>query len=418
MIITHQKYSKEDIEKELRIAGICYGLTPESVKLERLNRRAERLFHKPQQVARAQPDEVVGLGCVQSFVSNMSTATSLEELRLTRGFTLPEDIMSGSDNEWTTPKWAKAGDVVFFMHSKTARTTLTRLRSELFQKRDAISPSEYNCLMDYLGHALDIHSQYGGKIFAVGRICGGSEYVQPENMIDDVLHWKSRYYSAIDNIQVFEHPVDISVFRNYIHITRGSSITPLYDQAFERLRADIGKENTLPQYVKNAVARPIPLRLINDKNWIEIANDYRRCFILEEQFRKFYVDYFLRAIGDQKRFYTECRCQRPAMNDSFMDYVMRFEGKYLPVEVKLSVSAEPNLIGQVGKYVYNSSVFLESGRRVAGDTFHDGKVLIIDTEKLYMYDAVANQIKEIMNLDLLMTDKDLMRVKQRIAACL
>lgn len=419
MIITHQRYMREDIEKKLQSAEICYETIAEEKK-ERLEQQAARLFDKPQQVARARPDEMVGLDCVQSYVSNMSTATSLEELRQTRGFTLPEDIMSGPYNEWTAPKWAKAGDVVFFMHSKTARTTITKLRSELLQKRELISYSEYNQLMDYLQHELDVHSKYGGKIFAVGRICGSPEYVQPEDIINDALHWKSRFYLSIDNITVFEHPIDISVFRNYIHISRGSSITPLFDQAFDRLRIDIGKDNILPEFVKNSIARPIPLRLVNDKNWIDIANDYRRCFILEDQFRKFYVDYLLRAICDQKRFYTECRCQRPDINDSFMDYVVLFHGKYLPVETKLSVSAESNLIGQVSKYVHNSKVFLQndSSQWITGEYFHEGKVLIIDTENVYMYDASVRQIKKIVSLDQLKSAKDLSRVRQMITACL
>lgn len=417
MIITHQKYIKDHFEEMRQSVEKHYEFTPESIEKEHFIQKTERLFDKTQQVGRARADEKVGMGCVQSYVSNMSTATSLEELWQTQGLTLPENLMNSIDNEWTSPKWAKAGDIVFFMHSKTARTTITRLRSELIQKRDKLSVADYNRLMGYIGHALDIHAKYGGKIFAVGRICGGPEYVQPEDVVNEFLHWKSRNYSAIDNIHVLDHPVDISVFRDYIHISRSGSITPLFDTNFDKLRADIEKENELPEYVKNSIARPIPLRLINNKNWIGIANDYRRCFILEEQFRKFYVDYLLRAIGDQKRFYTECRCQRAHMNDSFMDYVIRFEGKYLPVEVKLSVNAETNLIGQVSKYVHNSKVFLDcnGSRWTTGDNFHAGKVLIIDTEKLYMFDASNNRIDEIMNLDQLASEKDLLSVRKIIA---
>ena len=168
----------------------------------------------------------------------------------------------------------------------------------------------------------------------------------------------------------------------------------------------------------NAVARPIPLRTINKDNWIEVANDYRRCFILEKQFRQFYVDYLLGDIGDQKKFYTECRCQRSDINDSFMDYVIGFNGQYLPVEVKLAVSAEPNIIGQVSKYVHNSKVFLtdDGSRWVTEQDFHDGKVLIIDTEKLYMYDAESNSVTEIYDLDQLTSKKDLQTVKRVIAS--
>lgn len=415
MQISYQKYDKKRVEYEVRESE---KLTGHPLNLEEkrcFDRKAELLTEKPQQIARAFPDEMVGVECVQAYVSNMSTATTLEELEYTDGITLPENLMSAVDKLWTAPKWAKAGDVVFFMHSKTARSTITRLRSELFRNRDKMSAYDYDRLMNYIGHCLDIYSQYGGKIFAIGRVCGGPKYVEPENVMESVLHWRSRNYSAIDNIHILEKPLDISEFK-YIHITRGGATTPLYDYEFDHLREDIGKNNDLPQYVKNSTAKPIPLRKINAQNWIEIANDYRRCFILEKQFRQFYVDYLLRDIGDKKKFFTECRCQRNDIHDSFMDYVIRFEGKLLPVEVKLSVNAEPNIVGQVSKYVFNNNVFLtdDGSRCASGKEFHDGKVLIIDTEKLYWYEAESNKVNAIFDLDDLTDREILQNVRQVI----
>ena len=416
MIISRQICDRKRIEEEIRSSEIRLELSPESEERIRIERRSELLLEKTQQVARALPNEVIGLDCVQSFVSNMSAATTLQEVEYMEGITLPENLMNSTTAEWTSPKWAKAGDVVFFMHSKTARTTITKLRSELRQKKNVLRKEEYDLLMTYLEHALEIHSKYGGKIFAIGRVCGGPEYVESDDVIDNILHWRARTYAEIDNIQILRNPIDISAFRDYIMISRGSAITPLFDHEFDRLRKDIGKDNHVPEYVKNAVARPIPLRLINHRNWIELSNEYRRCFILEKQFRKFYVDYLLREIGDQKRFFTECRCQRASMNDSYMDYVMRFDGKYIPVETKLSVSAEPDIVGQVNKYVFNSRVFLtvDEIRFVTGEDFHRGKVLIIDTEKMYMFDASTNRVYEILDLDNITSRADLDQVKQII----
>ena len=100
----------------------------------------------------------------------------------------------------------------------------------------------------------------------------------------------------------------------------------------------------------------------------------------------------------------------------FMDYVMRFNGKLLPVETKLAVSAEPNIVAQVSKYVYNSNVFLDRDEKrcVTGADFYDGKVLIIDTEKLYMYDDAAQSVNEIFNLDQITSKADLKEVKRVI----
>ena len=416
MQITYQKYVKQKIREEIEYSVQKAGYILSARVKEELAGKIKLDSEKPQQIARALSNEIIGQNCVQSFISNMSAPTSLAELVYNEGITLPENLMSEPTTEWTAPRWAKAGDVVFFMHSKTARSSITALRTELINRRTDFTAADYNRLFGWLEHALEIHAQYGGKIFAVGRVCGGPEYAEPDSLLESILHWRSRNYSAIDNIQVLDHPVDISTFRKYIQVSRGSATTPLIDEEFTSLRDEIYRENTLPDYVSNCTARPVPLRKINIDNWIGVANDYRRCFILEKQFRKFYVDYLLREIGDHKKFFTECRCQRDDIHDSFMDYVFRFNGKYLPVETKLAVSAEPDIIGQVSKYVSNSRVFLTSDEKrfVSGNGFHNGKVLIIDTDKIYMYDAAPDSVTEIYNLDQLTSKGDLQTVKRVI----
>ena len=51
---------------------------------------------------------------------------------------------------------------------------------------------------------------------------------------------------------------------------------------------------------------------------------------------------------------------------------------------------------------------------MTGASFHDGKVLIIDTEKLYMFDAATNAIDNIFDLDDFAGKSDLDKVKQSI----
>ena len=380
----------------------------------------KRIIAKPEQAVRFESNEKIGLDCVQAYVSNMTSYTSLDELDYFEYSTLPENLLGGPDNEWTAPKWAKAGDIVFFMHAKTANSKISMLRSELRQRQNEFSKEKYDFINKYLEHALDVYSKYGGKIFVLGRVCGAPENISSEDVYYDFFHWKSRNYAAIDNIIELSDPIDISEFRGYIQITRGGSVTPLFDDEIVKLRDDIGMNNPLPDYVRNAVARPVPLRKINDKNWLEIANCYRRSFILEKQFRKFYVDYLIRNLGDRRSFFTECRCQRSDINDSFMDYVMIFDGCYLPVEVKLSVSAEPNIVAQVSKYVFNSNVFLSNdcSACVTGDLFHKGKVLIIDTEKIYMYDAFSNRIDELLCLDSFRSSQHIDRFKKTLKTVL
>ena len=71
---------------------------------------------------------------VQAFINNISFPKTLDELywfATEHGSFNVEDILFETETVWTSPKWVKIGDVVFFMHSKTAKSIITKLRTEL-----------------------------------------------------------------------------------------------------------------------------------------------------------------------------------------------------------------------------------------------------------------------------------------------
>lgn len=68
-------------------------------------------------------DEDSGAEYVQAFINNISFPKSLDELEdyiYNAGHYDIEGLLVSSGTEWTAPRWAKAGDTVFFMHAKYA----------------------------------------------------------------------------------------------------------------------------------------------------------------------------------------------------------------------------------------------------------------------------------------------------------
>lgn len=411
-IENQRSFREEERIRERGIRCLCEGSLP--------------VFPEPEEEYKYRQRRIIehyertGLNCVQSFIDNISFPNSLEELLDFSGrLSLVDNILDSSENEWTVPKWAKANDIVFFMHTKTARSTITRLRTELTSRPEAYSPEDYRSMMETINHGLATHAKYGGKIFAIGRVCGGTEYVDDDDDTPNICHWSSRHYAAIDHIAPLATPIDISEFNSYITVSRCGAITPVWGDEFDRLKKAIGQKNKMPWFLKEPLSKPVPLRKINESNWIAVANDYRRSFILENQFRSFYVDYLLRSIGDRKTFFQECRCTKPGINPSFIDNVFLYSGKYLAVEVKLSVHAEPNIHAQLSKYCYNTAIHLnKDGRVITSAEMHPGKVLAIDTEMLYMYDAPTDTLNPIFQLDDLCSLNDLPKLKTAISAAL
>lgn len=356
---------------------------------------------------------------VQSFITNISFPTSLEELyNYVHLFDIEKvlgcDYLNFTDENckysdsmdyecrevcWTAPKWCKKGDIVFFMHSKTANAKIRKLRKELLNKRESLSSNYFWTMMNALIRAEKLHNSYGGKIFAIGKVSG--QIINDPDSNGDTQHWKSRIYAPIDSIFLLEYPIDISEFSTKIMVSRQSSITSVSGDNFEYLKKIILHKNMIVEsYFESAVADPLPLYKITDDNWLDLVNKHRRSFFLEEQFRTYYVDRFLRYLGDNITFYRECPCIKMGKARSFVDNAIKFYGKYLLVEVKLSVAAEHDIIRQISGYCDLDELWLEKGKKIKDGMYSDN-ILVIDTNMLYLYsnhDHILNPLYDLDNI--------------------
>ena len=351
---------------------------------------------------------------VQAVINNISFPKSVAELRhfaYEVGRFDVEDILHNSETEWTMPKWAMPNDIVFFFHAKTAIDIIRRLEIEIEREK----PEDGVILLYWLQRARALYGEFGGKIYAVGRVLHRPFY---DDFADNEgLHWKGKIYAAIGDICVLENPIDISEFSDFIFVSRQSAITAVLGEDFEKLKKVILRKNTLPAYVVKSRATPMPLKDISPLNWLQVTRSYRRSFFLEVQFRRYYVDYFLKYIGDTKKIFSECACYRDGSLTGYADNCIRIDGKLCVVEVKLNISAENKLEEQLEQYCYIDEISLEKDRIPADRLIHD-RALVIDTEKLYIYDAGSKTFTEITDLDSLEKNEDLPTVRKYIIQCL
>ena len=265
----------------------------------------------------------------------------------------------------------------------------------------------------------EIYSQFGGKIYALGKVSGKPKYMDPDEL-DHASHWKSRIYAYVEDCVLLEQPIALSEFDSFIKLSCGGSITPVYGKEFEMLKATIKSKNPIPKYLENSMAMSIPLSEMNDENWIEIASRYRHQFLYESQFRTFYVDRLLRVLGDRKTFSKECACKKAAQKTSFIDNVILFDGYYLPVEIKLSVASEQNLYGQVEKYCNLTELYLDKDKKkkVPIDRTYNNWVLVIDTYGAYLYSSKKHTMKQLLNLDDIKNRRDILSFRKKLLVML
>ena len=348
---------------------------------------------------------------VQSFINNVSVPKTIDELLWyirEHGWYNIEDILYDDEERWTVPRWCKRGDVVFFMHAKYADTHLRRLQREL-RTANLDEEDDYFCRF-WLKKGLRLHHFYGGKIIAIGIVTGASE---KENHDTEVkLHWGATIYADI-KVTHLDNPIDISEFRDFIHVSRQSGITGVFGKEFEKLMELVTQKNEIPEYYKTCIAASMPLAKISAENYLKITAEYRHAFMLEAQFRSFYVDHMLKDLGDQKKFYAECNCHRNGCSPAHADNVILFHGRYLPVEVKLNISLENVLIGQLKKYVHLDWV-VAGDKQIIPEQMYNDSVLVIDTDHVYLYSDETGEITKITSLDDLQTERDVLELRERI----
>ena len=374
---------------------------------------------------------------VQSFINNISFPATLEELidYHDDGLYDVEKVLAGDETSWTAPRWCKIGDIVFFMHTKqSALLRIRDLSKNLEAEQWKYSDEEYEKLQEWLEHGKEIHKKYGGKIFAIARVAGEPEIEEEEDDDDNEenenfsdeganvdYHHLIGIYADMDNFYLLQTPVDISEFRDFIQIAMQGTITAVFGDAFEKLKKlIISKNPDVPEYFREAEAVQMPLAKINRENWIELGGLYRREFFLELQFKKYYVNYFLSALGDNKTFFHDCRCQKAGMEDAFVDNVIRFNKKYIPVEIKLNIDSEENLLGELQKYCNNGAVYSrrDNGKLLPFKKFYANNVLVFDTENIYLYDNRYDDIRCLINLDDIKTESDIQVFREKLIGSL
>lgn len=349
---------------------------------------------------------------VQAYIAVVSFCTTLEELKyLTENnyYMDMELIMLFDEVDYTSPKWAAKGDIVFFYHAKSAITKIRHLRSLAIKENNKYK-KEYDRFMEYLNTAEMIYEKCGGSIFSVGKVSGKPEV--EENETRENLHWKSNIYAPIDNITFLNRPILKSEFEQFVKLSAQQTITPVLGEDFENLKNLILKYNDV-SFIENCQASPISLKEISNSNWIRISQEYRRKFYLEIQFRKFYVDYFLKSIGDRKIIYSECTCIKSGKRTGYVDNVIVLKGKYIPVEIKLNINAEKSLTKQLNKYCNVDQIKLGKSIIEKNNILQD-KVVLIDTDGIYIYYFNDKSIHLVKNLDNIKCDYDIRKLKAKL----
>ena len=83
-------------------------------------------------------------------------------------------------------------------------------------------------------------------------------------------------------------------------------------------------------------------------------------------------------------------CKKAGNKPTYVDNVIHFLGKYLPIEIKLNIKLEKDIISQLDQYMYVDEVKLLNEIVKGSEVLP--YVLTIDTDNIYLYDGNDNKI--------------------------
>lgn len=309
----------------------------------------------------------------------------------------PEDALY-----WTASRWMTEGDILFFYHTLSARSRIAALRKQLSSSvsKQPIDSSILQRLESLFGlanhggagatldHVLEqaarYAERYAGTIFACAQVIGSSTYLhKPE---DEDSHFRSTVFAPLDEVHIFDKPLQAAEFEECISISRRSTLTSLAGKSFTCIKDLFARHNRLPAFLLAAEPGGKSFRDVHADTWRTISCDPAARFIDEAQIRAYLLDYLLDEIKDRRTLLLEeCRCFRNETATGFADYMISLFGMWVPVEAKLNLLSERDLHAQLDKYTHitNFAPTKGSSRHKQYSTDDMSICLVVDQSGLY-----------------------------------
>ncbi len=338
----------------------------------------------------------------QGFIATSNLPESLEELTRwvggpwEEGITPVDQVLLWDQKldgpfAYSAPARARAGDFIFLHFAARA------IRGAVSLRREAeANGSNRGELKEYLEHIAAIAGLYGGCIYAFAELAGPPA---PEPRRDDFNpYWRNRLYAPLGRIHKLKYPILLS--DHFDALPRPvSAITTMGASQFGALKERIIEGgNKLPKILAATLPGTSEIGIVTSRNWRRKSCGEDVVFTNEADVRGLFADYVLAELADKhSELFKEVRCLR-AQRGTFSgscraDYVVKFDGLWLPVETKLSLWSWPDIIQQTGEYISMNAfdARTDKGARVRiglekSDRFWNVS-LVIDREGLYVVSA-------------------------------
>ena len=296
---------------------------------------------------------------------------------------------------WSSPRWARPGDVAFFYCTKNWMEKIRRLKADTLDNADwriggkRAPTSEHKALLSALRDAEEIQNDYGGTIFAVGQVKGSAE----RDTGDPEFWLANQWFSEIGKLSS-ARIVESARIAEHVKLTPRGTVT-LVPAAAARafLKEMFGA--LPPKWLRQTVFwDQHSLKKLREEWTAFVASEHFRP-INEAELREQFVDHVTNLLSSSKVWH-ECRCLAGGRALGIADYVIELHGKLVVVETKLQITNSVELeqaVDQVRRYMGAEKFVPQVGRarteKIQG-TMHD-RALLIDLSGIYVIEGIEGR---------------------------
>lgn len=179
---------------------------------------------------------------MSSFINYISFPVSVEELENklnTDNIMDMEDILNSKLVCWTVSAKCNVGDVIFFIHTKSAKSNIIKVKRDL----DLNGCFDERLVKDALLRAENIYKKYGGSLFAIGRVLGKPKY--DGESFDYDTHFKNRTFANIGDITILDRPILTSEITKFYNLAQHYSNVPLKEEIYNQIKQKITEHNSV-----------------------------------------------------------------------------------------------------------------------------------------------------------------------------
>lgn len=309
--------------------------------------------------------------------NELLTMLDKNERKLGRRVTDLESLLQfskGTEDEWTAPRYMRAGDILLFYHGVSAQDRIATLQRRIGESDRGLA----QVLARNAKHA----ENYAGKLFGCAEVIGPAQYEAPAG---EDSHFKGRSFAPFKDVVLFKQPLPLAQFPTSLSIKRGVALTPVEGQSFIELKARLARDNRLPAFLEAARPGGIDFPHVTADSWRRISCAEDKRFSNESEVRSYLIDYLLDEIKDpgSPRLH-ECDCfhNEGETLSGIADYFIQLGGRWLPVEAKLNIHAERDILDQVQRYI--NLAYFYGPRRQRHDVPNQSDCLVIDQAGLYL----------------------------------